>query len=72
LAFKNDKAVLYQFNKDVFTFGDLKTLLSENFKNADKLTKEQWSAFLDSKRGNDVFAVYSRDFVKNQKLKNNC
>ena len=69
LAFKNDKAVLYQFNKDVFTFGDLKTLLSENFKNADKLTKEQWSAFLDSKRGNDVFAVYSRDFVKKPEIK---
>ena len=69
MAFKNDKAVLYQFNKDVFTFGDLKTLLSENFKNADKLTKEQWSAFLDSKRGNDVFAVYSRDFVKKPEIK---
>ena len=47
----------------------MKTLLSENFKNADKLTKEQWSAFLDSKRGNDVFAVYSRDFVKKPEIK---
>lgn len=69
LAFKNDKAILYQFNKDSFSFGELKKILTENFKNADKLPKEQWATFLDSKRGNDVFGVYSRDFLKKPDVK---
>ena len=46
--------------------------MSENFKNADKLTKEQWSVFLDSK-GNDVLPfileILSKAEIKEQLLK---
>lgn len=69
LAFKNDKAILYQFGKETFNFGDLKKILSENFKNGDKLTKEQWALFLNSKRDNDVFGVYSRSFLDKKEVK---
>ena len=69
LAFKNDKAVLYEYAKKSFDFGELKKLLSENFKNGDKLTKEQWALFLDSKRDNDVFGVYSNSFLDKKEVK---
>ena len=68
LAFKNDNAVLYQFAQKNFKFGDLKKLLSENFKNGDKLTKEQWALFLDSKRDNDVFGEYSDSFLEKKEV----
>lgn len=67
-AFKNDNAVLYQYGKQIFKFGALKKILSENFKNADKLSKEQWAVFLDSKRGNDVFGVYSKEFLNKKEV----
>lgn len=71
LAFKNDNAVLYEYSKNVFKFGELKKLLAEYFKNGDKLTKEQWALFLDSKRDNDVFGVYSNSFLDKKEVKEN-
>lgn len=62
INFKNPKAVLYQYGKNLFIYDNLKKLLSENFKNADKLPNDQWKLFLESKRDNDVFVCYSKDF----------
>ena len=58
---------MYQFAQKNFKFGDLRKLLSENFKNGDKLTKEQWALFLDSKRDNDVFGEYSDSFLEKKR-----
>lgn len=69
LVFKNDNAVLYSYSGNKFTFGELKKLLTDNFKNADKLSVEQWAAFLNSKRDNDVFSVYSREFLDRKEVK---
>ena len=68
LAFKNDKTTLYQYADKIFNFGDLRKLLSEKFKNGDKLTKEQWALFLDSKRDNDVFTAYSALFLDKKEV----
>ena len=68
LGFKNDKAILYQYANKTYNFGDLKKLLSEKFKNADKLTNQQWSTFLDSKRNNDIFASYSDLFLNKKEV----
>ena len=69
LNFKNDKAVLYQFGKTNFTFESLKQVIAENFKNADKLPADQWKYFVESKRNNDVFAAYSKDFTELPEIK---
>lgn len=69
LNFKNPKAILYQYGKDVFTYAELKKVLSEQFKNADKLPSSQWSAFLDMKRNNDVFNSYGKEFVNRKDIK---
>ena len=69
LNFKNDKAVLYQFGKTNFTFESLKKIIAENFKNADKLPADQWKYFVESKRNNDVFAAYSKDFSELPEIK---
>jgi peptidyl-prolyl cis-trans isomerase SurA len=69
LNFKNDKAVLYQFGKTSFTFESLKKIIAENFKNADKLPADQWKYFVESKRNNDVFAAYSKDFSELPEIK---
>lgn len=69
LNFKNDKAVLYQFGKTNFTFENLKKVIAENFKNADKLPADQWKYFVESKRNSDVFAAYSKDFSELPEIK---
>ncbi len=62
LNFKNPKAILYQYGKTNFTFENLKKVLVENFKNADQLPADQWKYFVESKRNNDIFVAYSKDF----------
>ncbi len=69
LAFKNNDAVLYQYSKQNFTFNDLKRLITDHFKNADKLSNEQWTVFLEAKRGNDIFGVYTKDFFNKKEIK---
>lgn len=74
MAFKNPKALLYKYGKNAFIFENLKKLIAENFKNADKLPVNQWKLFIESKRNNDVFVAYSKEFselpqVKTEMLK---
>jgi peptidyl-prolyl cis-trans isomerase SurA len=64
LNFKNTKAVLYKYGKNEFTYESLKKILAENFKNADKLPSDQWKYFVESKRDNDIFVSYSKDFLE--------
>ena len=64
LNFKNPKAVLYKYGKNEFTYESLKKMLAENFKNADKLPSDQWKYFVESKRDNDIFVSYSKDFLE--------
>lgn len=71
LTIKTNNTVLYEFGKKAFTYGELKKMLTEDFKNGDKLNPKQWAMFLDSKRNNDVFAEYSGTFLERKDIKEN-
>lgn len=55
---------MYKYGKNEFTYESLKKMLAENFKNADKLPSDQWKYFVESKRDNDIFVSYSKDFLE--------
>lgn len=61
-AFKNDNALLYQFNKHQMKFGDLKKQVSEQFKELDGITPAEWSSLMDFVNNQFVMMYYSRDF----------
>lgn len=62
INFKNPKAPFYKYGNNIFMYEDLKKSIAENFKNADKLPSNQWKLFLESKRDNDVFISYGKEF----------
>lgn len=62
INFKNSKAPFYKYGNNIFMYEDLKKSIAENFKNADKLPSNQWKLFLESKRDNDVFISYGKEF----------
>lgn len=62
INFKNPKVPFYKYGNNIFMYEDLKKSIAENFKNADKLPSNQWKLFLESKRDNDVFISYGKEF----------
>lgn len=68
-GFKNDNAVLYQYNNHQMKFGDLKKNLTEKVKDLDKIPADQWPELIDYTTGQFVIASYSEDFANQPEIK---
>lgn len=61
-SFKDDRALLYQYNKHSLTIGDLKKQLAEQYKDLDKISAKDWADLMDMRRDMFVISSYSKDF----------
>lgn len=68
-GFKNDNAVLSQYNGHQLKFGDLKKNLAEKIKDLDKVPSDQWPKLMDFMNGQFVITSYSADFDQLPEIK---
>ena len=69
IAFKNDKAVLYSYNKHNVTVGDLKKDVATQLKDQDKIPAKDWGEIMNMKRDMFVISSYSNDFELQPEIK---
>lgn len=66
--FNDSSAPLYQYGKTVFRYEELKKDIQDSFKDRLPPTSEQWTSFIISKRDNDLFALYAKDFMNRKEI----
>jgi peptidyl-prolyl cis-trans isomerase SurA len=62
--FKNDNAILYQYNNHQVSFADFKKDISSKINGLDKIPEDQWQNLINAKSNQDLLNFYSTDFVK--------
>lgn len=67
--FKNDHALLYQYNNHKITYGDLRKALSDKTADLENIANDRWQEFVDFSGGQFLMASYSQDFTGKPEIK---